>query len=202
MNEPTVHIVDDDEAVRDSVSTLLQGAGFTCETHASARRFLESGSLVPGCAMIDMRMPEMDGLTVLRELTARRRRIAVIIMTGFGDVPLAVTAMKEGAVDFIEKPVPRDVLVDAVRRALSKAQQTRSTAGEKQEAIERFKRLTDRERDVLEHLVEGDANKIIAHKLGISPRTVEIHRANMLNKMGANHTSEAIRIAIEASLVG
>ncbi|MEQ1866012.1 MAG: response regulator [Micropepsaceae bacterium] len=198
MNEPTVHIVDDDEAVRDSVSALLEGAGFTCETHASATRFLDTGSLVPGCALIDVRMPDMDGLTVLRELTARRRQISVIIMTGFGDVPLAVMAMKEGAVDFIEKPMPRDTLIEAVRRALSKAQQARSTAGDTHEAIERFKRLTDRERDVLEHLVEGDANKIIAHKLGISPRTVEIHRSRLMEKTQARSLAELVRMALAA----
>lgn len=197
---PIVHVVDDDEAVRDSVRALLEGAGFACASYESARNFLETDGLAPGCALIDVRMPEMDGLTLLRELAARRREIAVIIMTGFGDVPLAVKAMKEGAVDFVEKPMPRDVLIDAVRRALQRAKEAQSTADEKCEAKARFARLTDRERDVLELLVVGDANKIIAHKLGISPRTVEIHRGRLMEKTQARSLAELVRMALAAGI--
>lgn len=198
--KPTVHIVDDDEAVRDSVRALLEGVGFACATYESARGFLDTDDLAPGCALIDVRMPEMDGLTLLRELSARRREIAVVIMTGFGDVPLAVKAMKEGAVDFVEKPMPRDVLIGAVQRALGKAKQAQSTADEKREAAARFGRLTGRERDVLELLVAGDANKIIAHKLGISPRTVEIHRGRLMEKTLARSIAELVRMALAAGI--
>jgi two-component system, LuxR family, response regulator FixJ len=197
--EPTVHIIDDDEAVRDSVRGLLEGADFACATYASATRFLDTDNLGPGCALIDVHMPEMDGLTLLRELAARQREIAVI-MTGFGDVPLAVKAMKEGAVDFVEKPMARDALIDAVRRALAKAKQAQSTTDEKHAAAARFARLTDREREVLALLVAGGANKIIAHKLGISPRTVEIHRGRLMEKTGVRSLAELVRLALAARI--
>jgi two-component system response regulator FixJ len=199
MKGPTVHIVDDDEGVRDSVKALLESAGFACAAYSSAKGFLDGGP-APGCALIDIRMPEMDGLTLLRKLAARQREIAVIIMTGFGDIPLAVKAMKEGAVDFIEKPTPRDTLIEAVQRALRKAKQAQTTADEKREAEARFERLTDRERDVLKFLVVGDANKIIAHKLGISPRTVEIHRGRLMEKTQAGSLAELVRKALAAGI--
>lgn len=202
MKEPIVHIVDDDEAVRDSVRALLKGAGFACATYSSATVFLHTGNLAPGCALIDVRMPEMDGLTLLRELAARRHEIPVIIMTGFADVSLAVMAMKEGAVDFVEKPMPRVGLIDAVRRALGKAKQAQSMAGEKREAKASFERLTGRERDVLDLLVAGDANKIIAHKLGISPRTVEIHRSRLMEKTQAGSLAELVRMVLAATSSG
>lgn len=198
--EPTVHIVDDDEAVRDSVRALLESAGFACVTYASATGFLDAPGPAPGCALIDVHMPEMDGLTLLRELAVRQREIAVIIMTGFGDVPLAVRAMKEGAIDFVEKPMARDALIDAVRRALGKAKQAQSTTDEEHAAAARFARLTDRERDVLVLLVAGDANKIIAHKLGISPRTVEIHRGRLTEKTGVRSLAELVRLALAAGI--
>jgi two-component system response regulator FixJ len=193
-----VHIVDDDDAIRDSVKALLEGAGFACAVYSSAREFLDAAKLATGCALVDVRMPEMDGIALLSELAGRHSDLPVIIMTGFADVPLAVKAMKEGAVDFVEKPAPRDSLIDAVRRALGKAKQSKATDVEKHEALVRLDRLTQREREVLDLLVAGDANKIVAHKLGISPRTVEIHRGRLMEKTQAKSLAELVRMALAA----
>jgi two-component system response regulator FixJ len=195
-----VHIVDDDDAVRDSVKAVLESAGFTCATYASARAFLDAAKLTAGCALVDVRMPEMDGIALLSELAGRHSELPVIIMTGFADVPLAVKAMKEGAVDFVEKPAPRDALVDAVRRALDKAQKAQSGDSERRDAQARLERLTQREREVLELLISGDANKIVAHKLGISPRTVEIHRGHLMEKTQAKSLAELVRMALAAGI--
>jgi two-component system response regulator FixJ len=196
----TVHVVDDDEALRDSTRVLLESAGFACATYSSARAFLDAAKTATGCALVDVRMPEMDGIALLAALGALRRDLPVIIMTGFADVPLAVRAMKEGAVDFVEKPAPREALVDAVRRALGKAQQSQTDDGERQGARVRLERLTDREREVLELLVAGDANKIVAHKLGISPRTVEIHRGRLMEKTQSKSLAELVRTALAAGM--
>jgi two-component system response regulator FixJ len=199
MSELVVHIVDDDEAIRDSLQTLLESAGFSCASYASAAAFL-AGAPAPGCALVDVRMPGMDGLELLREIAARHAEIGVVIMTGFADVPLAVKAMREGAIDFVEKPAAREVLVDAVGRALAKA--TQASAGDegKREALARFERLTEREREVLDLLILGDANKIVAHKLGISPRTVEIHRGRLMEKTQAKNLAELVRMALAAGI--
>jgi two-component system response regulator FixJ len=202
MNALKVHIVDDDEAVRDSVKAVLEVAGFACETYASARAFLDADKRAPGCALVDVRMPEMDGLTLLRALGARHPDIGVVIMTGFADVPLAVRAMREGAVDFVEKPTPPDVLAGAVRRAFDKANRAQADEGERRDALARLARLTEREREVLELLVAGHANKIVAHKLGISPRTVEIHRSRLMEKTGAASLAELVRTALAAGPAG
>ena len=151
-----------------------------------------------GCALVDVRMPEMDGLALLQELKARGSELAVIIMTGFADVPLAVKAMKAGAVDFVEKPCPREELVDAVERALAKAKAAQSDDAVRKEAQTRLDRLTEREREVLELLVAGDANKVVAHKLGISPRTVEIHRGRLMEKTQAKSLAELVRLTLAA----
>jgi two-component system response regulator FixJ len=202
MSALKVHIVDDDEAVRDSVKAVLEAAGFVCETYASAGDFLARPEPATGCALVDVRMPDMDGLTLLRELAARRPDIAVVIMTGFADVPLAVRAMREGAVDFVEKPTPPDVLASAVRRAFDKVSRAESGDAGRREAAARIERLTEREREVLELLVAGHANKIVAHKLGISPRTVEIHRSRLMEKTGAGSLAELVRTALSAGLTG
>lgn len=192
----TVHIVDDDEAIRDSVKTMLEASGFTCTTFESANAFL-AAKTASGCALVDVRMPGMDGLGLLEHLAAHGPSIPIVIMTGFADVPLAVKAMRAGAVDFIEKPCPREQLIDAVRRALTAAP-TRATGKDEQEAKARFEKLTDRERDVLKLVVGGDANKVIAHKLGISPRTVEIHRGRLMEKTGVQSLAELVRLALRA----
>jgi two-component system response regulator FixJ len=198
---PRVHIVDDDEAIRDSVAAILRGAGFASASYPSAYDFLASpSSLEPGCALIDVRMPQMDGLALLQELRARRSLLSVIIMTGFADVPLAVKAMKAGAVDFVEKPSSREVLVAAVQRALAVAKAESTGSVEKTAAQARLDRLTERERDVLELLVAGDTNKVVAHKLGISPRTVEIHRGRLMEKAQVKSLAELVRVALAAGV--
>ena len=192
-----VHIVDDDEALRDSIKVMLEASGYTCFTHESAAAFLDCEKLAADCALVDVRMPEMNGLALLAELSARKISMPVIIMTGFADVPLAVQAMKAGAVDFIEKPTPPAALIDAVQRALANR-----AAGdaELREARARFERLTDREMDVLKLLIAGDPNKIVAHKLGISPRTVEIHRGRLMEKTQAKSLAELVRMALAAGI--
>ncbi|MDZ4867805.1 MAG: response regulator [Alphaproteobacteria bacterium] len=200
MSALVVHIVDDDEALRDSLQALLEGAGFSCAVYPSAAAFLADGPRAAGCALVDVRMPGMDGLTLLREIAARHADIGVVIMTGFADVPLAVKAMREGAIDFVEKPAARDVLVDAVRRAFGKATQASQGDESKREALARFERLTEREREVLDLLVLGDANKVVAHKLGISPRTVEIHRGRLMEKTQAKNLAELVRMALAAGI--
>ena len=192
-----VHIVDDDDAIRESTKAVLEAAGFACATYRSALEFLDTGDLKTGCAVVDVRMPEMDGLALLNELSARKSDLPVIVMTGFADVSLAVRAMKAGAVDFVEKPTPPDALVEAVRRAFTKAQLGDS---ERREAQARFERLTQREAEVLELLVAGDPNKIVAHKLGISPRTVEIHRGRLMEKTQAKSLADLVRMALAAGV--
>jgi two-component system response regulator FixJ len=199
MDKLTVHIVDDDEALRDSIQAIVTAAGFKCVSYGSAREFL-GGKLASGCALIDVRMPEMDGLSLIQEMARRQLDMPVIIMTGFADVPLAVKAMKAGASDFVEKPCPREELLDAIKRALTKAKSAQTEDAEKKDAHERLDRLTQRERDVLQLLVAGDANKIIAHKLGISPRTVEIHRGRLMEKTEARSLAELVRMAIAAGI--
>ena len=198
-DQPKVHIVNDDDAVRDSVKLILEAAGFACATYASAEAFLNSKlSLGQGCALVDVRMPQMDGLALLQELTARRSELAVIIMTGFADVPLAVRAMKAGAADFVEKPCTREMLVAAVERALAKTAPAQLDDGEKKAAQERLDTLTQREREVLELLVVGDPNKVVAHKLGISPRTVEVYRGRIMEKVQVKSLAALVRVALAA----
>jgi two-component system response regulator FixJ len=198
---PIVHIVDDDAALRDSLDTLLSASGYRCVLHASAAAFVKSGAR-GGCALVDIRMPEMDGIALLQKLAADGIALPVIIMTGFADVALAVKAMKEGAVDFVEKPCPPDQLLDAVRKAVAQASVAVAAASEKKDAEKRLERLTDRERDVLALLVAGDPNKIIAHKLGISPRTVEIHRSRLMEKTQAGSLADLVRLSMAANPAG
>jgi two-component system response regulator FixJ len=194
-----VHVVDDDADLRDSLHALLTSSGYDCVLHASATAFVNSGAR-DGCALVDIRMPEMDGITLLQKLTADGIPLPVIIMTGFADVPLAVKAMKAGAVDFVEKPCAPDRLLEAVRKALARASLERAAASEKKDAEQRLERLTDRERDVLALLIAGDPNKIIAHKLGISPRTVEIHRSRLMEKTQAASLADLVRLAMAANV--
>jgi two-component system, LuxR family, response regulator FixJ len=192
----TVFIVDDDDAVRDSLQVLLESAGITVEAFASPTAFLGSSAPErPGCLLVDVRMPEMDGIELQEALTAANRRLPVIVMTGHADVPLAVRAMKAGAVDFIEKPFEDEVIIETVRRAL----ELRPAANP--EITQRLASLTPREREVLEGLVAGRANKVIAFDLDISPRTVEIHRARVMEKMQARSLSQLVRIALEAGIL-
>jgi two-component system, LuxR family, response regulator FixJ len=203
MAEPNrlIYLVDDDEAVRRSASLMLRSLGFTVKTYASGAALLEQAEgLEPGCILLDVRMPEMDGLEVQAALKARGVFLPVIIMTGHGDINLAVQAMKAGAVDFIEKPFERAALLGALGEGCAQiAQAGRRRAGE-QEAVKRLEALTPRERDVLKGLARGHPNKTIAYDLGISPRTVEIHRANLMSKLGVASLSEVLRLAFAAGL--
>ncbi|MCC6716020.1 MAG: response regulator transcription factor [Gammaproteobacteria bacterium] len=201
MSGLRVFIVDDDEAVRDSLQMLLEVEGFATRTFASAESFMEAYR--PdwrGCLLLDVRMPGMDGVKLLEVMARRGSDLPVIVMTGHGDVPLAVRAMKAGALEFLEKPIAHDVLLAALRMALDQALRRREVQRNASEATVRVASLTARERDVLERLIMGDANKDIASTLGISLRTVEIDRARLMRKMQASNLSQLVRMALTAGI--
>lgn len=197
MPTEVVHVIDDDADVRQSLAFLLTASGFTVRVHESAVTFL---TVLPeateGCVITDIRMPQMNGLELQRRLGEMKAGLPVIVMTGHGDVPLAVEAMKAGAVDFIEKPFDDEVLLSAVRSALSRRARESERDARTLEIQGRLKRLSEREREVLDRLVAGKANKVIAFELGISPRTVEVYRANVMTKMQADSLSELVRMAL------
>jgi two-component system response regulator FixJ len=195
-----VHVVDDDEAVRDSVAFLLRSAQIEVETYESAVAFLGKAAGVTGCVLTDVRMPEMSGIELMRRLKELALKLPVIVMTGHGDVPLAVEAMKAGAVDFIEKPFNDDAMLTAVRAALARGDAVDKRDAERAEIKQRLASLSGREHEVLLGLVRGQPNKIIAHELGISPRTVEIYRANVMTKMDAPSLSDLVRMALIAGI--
>ncbi len=201
-DDQTIFVVDDDEAVRDSLGALLESAGFEVETFTSGADFLDH--LDPGrggCIVLDVRMPGLSGLEIQEKLAEKRIAMPVIIITGHGDVPIAVQAIKAGAIDFIEKPFGDDVILESVHRALKHGEQIQRDASSAAEIEARVARLTPREREVLGQLVIGNPNKIIAYELGISPRTVEIHRARVIEKMEARSLSHLVRLAITAGVV-
>ncbi len=197
-----IFIVDDDDAVRDSLELLLRSSGFeTIVAYASARDFLAEAAPMPGeCLLLDVRMPDMDGLELQEELNRRGIKLPVIIMTGHGDVPISVRAMKAGAMDFIEKPFSDELLVDCVRRARRQAEEARREGAEVEDVRRRLQILTPREREVLQGMIAGQPNKLIAHALGISPRTVEIHRARVMVKMATRSLSALVRMALAAGI--
>jgi two-component system response regulator FixJ len=198
---PTIHVVDDDEAVTQSLVFLLETFGFQARAYGSGTELLARlEALEPGVILLDVRMPEIDGLTVLERLKARGVPLPVIVMTGHADVPLAVRAMKTGAVDFIEKPFADEALLTLLRETL--ARHPPRGEGEAAELRAKFATLTPRERDVLRGLLAGLPNKTIAFDLGISPRTVEIHRAHLMEKVGARNFSTLIRLALSAGFTG
>ncbi|MDT9599000.1 response regulator transcription factor [Sphingosinicella sp. GR2756] len=203
MDGQRVHLVDDDEGIRRSASFLLRTSGFIVVTYASGVDLLKDPKAIePGCILLDVRMPEMDGLEVQQALAEKGVLLPVIIMTGHGDIDLAVRAMKAGAVDFIEKPFDKATLVGALTEGFARLADAGRREANAAEALAKLQPLTARERDVLEGLVRGHPNKTIAYDLGISPRTVEIHRANLMNKLGVPSLSEALRIAFAAGLDG
>jgi len=203
MANEIVFVVDDDADARDSLCALLESAGVAAEAHESARAFLNAYQPGrPGCLIADIRMPDMDGLELQEELNRRNAGLPVIVVTGHADVPLAVRAMKAGAVDLIEKPYDDELLLASVRRALAQAQGAREQAVAVEAAKTRIATLSVRERQVLELLVAGQPNKIIAFELDISPRTVEIHRAHVMEKMEAKSLSDLVRAAIAAGISG
>lgn len=191
-----VHIVDDDIAVRQALAFLLTTDGLAVRVHESASAFLAGVAEPTGCIVTDVRMPEIDGIEFLRRLRQRGDMPPVIVMTGHADVPLAVEAMKEGAIDFIEKPFDDEILLASIRSALARADRKAGAAAETRAVRVRLAALSERERQVLEGLVEGKANKVIGLDLGISPRTVEIYRAHVMSKMQAGSLSELVRMAL------
>lgn len=199
MSELFVHIVDDDAPMRDSVSFLLGAEDIQSRTYDSARALLDRrNDLEPGCIITDIRMPEMNGLEMVLELKRLGVAHPVIVLTGHADVSLAVQAMKAGVVDFLEKPFKDEALLRAVRTTLSQSGNEVGRKKEAEEIADRVAQLTARERDVFEAIVAGDSNKAAGIKLGISPRTVEIYRANVMTKMQANSLSELVRMALQA----
>jgi two-component system, LuxR family, response regulator FixJ len=203
MTGSVIFIVDDDVAVRDSLEILLQSAGHAVRSFASGQEFLDVvSSLAPGCLIVDVRMPGMDGFELQRRLGERQLSIPVIVITGHGDVPMAVRAIREGAVDFIEKPFSERAIFDSIRLALSRlaAHEADSRAAADPAILRRLALLSPREREVLDGLVEGLPNKTIAYDLKISPRTVEIHRARVMDKMQARSLSELVRLALAAGI--
>lgn len=200
MTDKIVHLVDDDEAIRRSAGFMLKTSGYQVKAYVSGVELLKEKELDPGCVLLDVRMPEMDGLQVQQALRDRGIDYPVIVMTGHGDVTVAVQAMKAGAVDFIEKPFEKAVLLSAIEEGFSRIEHAGRSRARAEEAQVRLQALTPRERDVLEGLVRGHPNKTIAYDLDISPRTVEIHRANLMSKLGVASLSEALRIAFAAGL--
>ena len=197
-----VHVIDDDEALRESLAFLLRAAQLEVKSYASARAFLDAlpdESL--GCVITDVRMPDISGIDLLRRLKELKISVPVIVVTGHGDVALAVEAMKIGAADFFEKPFDDDLLLASVRSALREREGEKKRYAERAEIEGRIAALSPRERDVLTGLIEGRANKQIAFDLGISPRTVEIYRANLMNKMQADSLSDLVRMALVAGML-
>lgn len=194
-----VHIVDDDEAIRRSVGFALKTSGFQVDLYENGGEILKSAPhLGLGCILLDIRMPGMDGLEVQEALKSKGVTLPVIIMTGHGDVTLAVRAMKAGAIDFIEKPFEKAVLLAAIEHGMTRLRHSATALRDASDASTRLQLLTARERDVLDGLAKGLPNKSIAYDLGISPRTVEIHRANLMTKLEVKSLSEALRIAFAA----
>ncbi|MFN3464578.1 MAG: response regulator FixJ [Terricaulis sp.] len=198
MTEPVVHVVDDDAPMRDSIAFLLSAEGIATRTYEGARALLDRrAELEFGCIITDIRMPGMNGLEMVQELKRLGVPHPVIVLTGHADVSLAVQAMKAGVLEFLEKPFDDEALVGAVRLGLSQSGSDASRKQEQAEIAARVSQLTGRERDVFDAIVAGDSNKAAALRLGISPRTVEIYRANVMTKMNANSLSELVRMALQ-----
>lgn len=197
-----VHVIDDDEAMRQSLAFLLGAVGMEVQTYESAEAFLEIAPTVKaGCVITDVRMPRLSGVELLRQLRDRQVSIPVIMITGHGDVPLAVEAMKIGAMDFLEKPFDDEALLASVRSALDQLDRDQKRQAERSDIEGRLATLSNRERDVLQGLVAGHPNKQIAYDLGISPRTIEIYRANLMTKMQAASLSDLVRMALIVGLL-
>ena len=195
---PTVFIVDDDEAVRNSLRLLVKSVGLTATALVSAQEFLASfDPLQPGCLVLDVRMPGMSGLELQQQLNLHGAVIPVIFITGHGDVPMAVEAMQQGAFDFLQKPFRDQDLIDRIQKALEKDRATRAALGERSRLRERHEALTPREREVLALVMSGKANKVMAADLGLSQRTVEVHRARVMEKMGASSLAHLVRMVLD-----
>jgi len=197
-----IHIVDDEEAIRRSAGFMLRTSGYAVSTYASGDAFLQAArDAEPGCVLLDVRMPGMDGLEVQKVMAERGVAMPVVVLTGHGDITVAVRAMKGGAVDFIEKPFEKAVLLTAITAAFERLDDAEARSGRASEAAIAIAALTSREQEVLKGMAQGLPNKTIAFDLGISPRTVEVHRANLMAKLQVKSLSEALRIAFAAGLL-
>jgi len=195
--QQTVYVVEDDEAVRDSLELLLQSDDKPVKTYDSATAFLKSYSdAMAGCIVLDIRMPGMDGMELQKKLNDKHSILPIIFVTGHGDVPMAVDAMKEGAIDFIQKPYREEALLEKIEAALVQDRQQRKRLGEKQEIVRRVKSLTPREHEIMDRMIAGQANKVIAIELEISQRTVEIHRSRVMHKMGTHSLAHLVRMVL------
>ncbi|AFP31488.1 MULTISPECIES: response regulator FixJ [Marinobacter] len=195
--QQTVYVVEDDEAVRDSLELLLQSDDKPVKTYDSATAFLKSYSdAMAGCIVLDIRMPGMDGMELQKKLNDKHSILPIIFVTGHGDVPMAVDAMKEGAIDFIQKPYREEALLEKIEAALVQDRQQRKSLGEKQEIVRRVKSLTPREHEIMDRMIAGQANKVIAIELEISQRTVEIHRSRVMHKMGTHSLAHLVRMVL------
>jgi len=198
---PTVFVVDDDDAVRGSLRLLLKSVGISAVAYASAPEFLASyDAEQPGCIVLDVRMPGMSGLELQEQLNRRGAMIPVIFITGHGDIPMAVEAMQQGAFDFLQKPFRDQELLDRIQRALARDRENRSHLHQKDRIRERFETLTPREREVLALVTRGMPNKVMAAELGVSQRTVEIHRARVMEKMEASSLAQLVRMALDLAV--
>ncbi len=196
-----IHIVDDEEAVRHSLAFLLTTAGYAVRVHASATDFLAiAAGLERACLITDLRMPDLTGVELLLRMRGSSIAIPTIVITGHGDVPMAVQAMKAGALDFIEKPFDDEDLIEAITRAIANLGKTSASLDNGAVIRNRFERLTEREKQVLKGVIAGHANKTIAYDLDISPRTVEVHRANVMAKMQAKSLPDLVRMVLSADL--
>ncbi|MDX1606295.1 MAG: response regulator transcription factor [Candidatus Competibacterales bacterium] len=198
MSEPTVFIVDDDEAVRDATGLLLRSVGLPVATYATGQAFLDRiRPEQPGCVVLDVRMPSMSGLELLQRMKERHLPLPVIMLTGHGDVPMAVEAMKLGALDFMQKPFRDQELLDCIQKALQLDARQRRDLAERDLIRQRLQTLTAREYEVLEHMLEGKANKVIALELDLSQRTVEIHRSRVMDKMQARSLAILVQLVLQ-----
>lgn len=197
LDKPTVFVVDDDDAVRKSLRWLLESEGLRVETFENGEVFLESDAWRrPGCLVVDMRMPGMSGLQLQFQLAQRGSRLPMIIVTGHGEVSSAVTALKAGVLDFIEKPFNDSILVESVHKALEKDHEIRQQSFVDAHIANRLSRLSERERSVMQGVIDGKSNKMMATELGLSPKTVEYHRAKMMAKLGADSVAELVRLVM------
>lgn len=202
-SEPTVFVVDDDEAVRNTIGRLVEFVNLIAETFASAQEFLDSYDPIrPGCLVLDVRMPGMSGIKLQAELIEKNIHLPIIFISGHGDVPMAAEAFKKGAVDFIEKPFRNQILLDRIQEALTKDTQFRQKQTELEAAKTKLAILTPREQDVMDLIRAGKPNKVIAGKLGISQRTVEVHRANIMEKMKVDSVAELVTLVNNTSGAG
>lgn len=201
MSDLKAHIVDDDDATRDALGFLLSTVDINVTLYAGAAEFLDVARDARGCVITDIRMAEIDGMQLVQRLKEMGVGLPVIVMTGHGDIALAVEAMKAGVVDFFEKPFDDELIITAVRRAMEQSFNGERRETERTEIVHRVDSLSGREREVLSGLLAGKANKIIAHELDISPRTVEIYRANVMTKMHAKSLSDVVRMALRVDAV-